>query len=69
MLKNEYIYQESKNNFKDWTKDGLEFLLSCYGVLPEIKSKAQKKLNNTSIKRNSTPIFLLSEKKFQLSNL
>ena len=28
MLKNEYIYQEARNNFKGWTKEGLEFLLS-----------------------------------------
>ncbi len=69
MLKNEYIYQESKNNFKGWTKEGLDFLLSCNGILPQIKNKAQQKLNSTSIKRNSTPIFSLSEKKFQLSNL
>ncbi|CAM3817232.1 hypothetical protein [Arcobacter cloacae] len=69
MLKNEYIYQEVRNNFKDWTKEGLDFLLSCNGILPQIKNKAQQKLNSTSIKRNSTPIFPLSEKKFQLSNL
>lgn len=69
MLKNEYIYQESKNNFKGWTKKGLDFLLTCNGILPQIKNKVQQKLNSTSIKRNSTPIFPLSEKKFQLSNL
>ena len=69
MLKNEYIYQEARNNFKGWTKEGLEFLLSCSEILPEIKNKVQQKLNSTSIKRNSTPIFPLSEKKFQLSNL
>lgn len=69
MLKNEYIYQEVRNNFKGWTKEGLEFLLSCDDILPEIKSKVQQKLNSTLIKRNSTPIFPLSEKKFQLSNL
>ena len=69
MLKNEYIYQESKNNFKGWTKKGLDFLLTCNGILPQIKNKVQQKLNSTSIKRNSTPIFALSEKKFQLSKL
>lgn len=69
MLKNEYIYQEARKGFIGWTKEGLEFLLSCSEILPEIKNKVQQKLNSTSIKRNSTPIFPLSEKKFQLSNL
>ncbi len=27
-MKNIYIQNEAKNNFKNWTKQGLEFLLS-----------------------------------------
>ena len=69
MLKNIYIQNEARKGFKGWTKEGLEFLLSCSEILPEIKNKVQQKLNSTLIKRNSTPIFPLSEKKFQLSNL
>ena len=69
MLKNIYIQNEARKSFKGWTKEGLDFLLSCNGILPQIKNKVQQKLNSTSIKRNSTPIFPLSEKKFQLSNL
>ena len=69
MLKNIYIQNEARKGFKGWTKEGWDFLLSCSEILPEIKNKVQQKLNSTLIKRNSTPIFPLSEKKFQLSNL
>lgn len=70
MLKNIYVQNEARNNFKGWTKEGLDFLFSCSEILPEIKNKVQQKLNSTlMIKRNSTRIFPLSEKKFQLSNL
>ena len=69
MLKNIYVQNEARNNFKGWTKEGLDFLLSCSEILPEIKNKVQQKLNSKLIKRNSTWIFPLSEKKFQLSNL
>ena len=69
MLKNIYIQNEARKGFKGWTEEGWDFLLSCSEILPEIKNKVQQKLNSTSIKRNSTPIFPLSEKKFQLSNL
>ncbi len=69
MLKNIYVQNEARNNFKGWTKEGLDFLLSCSEILPEIENNARQKLNSTSIKRNSTLIFSLSEKKFQLSNL
>lgn len=69
MLNNSYIQNEGKKGFKSWTKEGLGFLLSLDSILPEIKNNAQQKLNRTSIKRNPTPIFLLTEKKFQLSNL
>ncbi len=45
MLKNTYIQNEAKNNFKDWTKQGLEFLLlySCFNK--KIKSQIESKLN------------------------
>ena len=41
MLKDEYIYQESKNNFKGWTKEGLEFLLLYPSLSKRIKSKIE----------------------------
>ena len=44
MLKNEYIYQESKNNFKGWTKEGLEFLLSLTCKDKRLKYKIKKEL-------------------------
>jgi hypothetical protein len=56
MLKNIYIQNESKKSFKDWDKEGLEFLLSYDDILPEIKNKAQQKLNSTIDKRNTTPL-------------
>ncbi|WP_164968509.1 hypothetical protein [Arcobacter defluvii] len=40
MLKNEYIYKESKNNFKGWTKEGLNFLQKYY---QNIKDKKERK--------------------------
>ncbi len=30
MLKNIYIQNEAKNNFKNWTKEGLHFLQKYY---------------------------------------
>ena len=44
MLKNEYIYHESKNNFKGWTKEGLEFLLSLSSKDKRMQYKIKKKL-------------------------
>ena len=44
MLTNEYIYHESKNNFKGWTKEGLEFLLSLTSNEKRMKYKIKKKL-------------------------
>ena len=51
MLKNEYIYQESKNNFKDWTKEGLEFLLSLTSKDKRLRYKIKKQLEK--LKRDS----------------
>ena len=44
MLKNEYIYQEARNNFKGWTKKGLEFLLLYPSLSKKIKSKIESRL-------------------------
>lgn len=44
MLKNIYIQNESKNNFKNWTKEGLEFLLSFTINEKSMKYKIKKKL-------------------------
>ena len=44
MLKNIYIQNESKNNFKNWTKEGLEFLLSLTSKDKRMKYKIKKKL-------------------------
>ena len=45
-MKNLYIEEEAKNNFKDWTKQGLEFLLhSCWvnkKLIKQIQSKLKK---------------------------
>lgn len=40
MLKNIYIQNESKNNFKNWTKEGLNFLQKYY---QNIKDKNERK--------------------------
>lgn len=44
MLKNIYIQNESKNNFKNWTKEGLEFLLSLTSKNKRMQYKIKKKL-------------------------
>ena len=44
MLRNKYIFQESKNNFKNWTKEGLAFLLSLRNKDERMKYKIKKKL-------------------------
>ena len=45
MLKNEYIYQESKNNFKNWTKASLEHLRKqCKNLQDEKERKRIKKI-------------------------
>ena len=40
MLKNIYIQNEAKNNFKNWTKEGLNFLQKYY---QNIKDKKERK--------------------------
>lgn len=39
-MKNIYIQNEAKNNFKDWTKEGLNFLQKHY---QNIKDKNERK--------------------------
>ena len=43
-MKNVYIQNEAKKNFKDWTKQGLEFLLSLTSEDRRMKYKIKKKL-------------------------
>ncbi len=45
MIKNIYIQNEAKNNFKDWTKQGLEFLLLYSHFNKKIKFQIELKLN------------------------
>ena len=42
MLKNIYIQNEAKNNFKGWTKEGLEFLLSLTSKNKRLRYKIKK---------------------------
>ena len=44
MLKNEYIYQEAKNNFKGWTKEGLDFLLSLTSKNKRLRYKIKRQI-------------------------
>ena len=43
-MKNVYIQNEAKNNFKDWTKQGLEFLLFITSEDRRMQYKIKKKL-------------------------
>ena len=43
-MKNIYIKNEAKNNFKDWTKEGLEFLLLYPYLSKRTKRKIKSKL-------------------------
>ena len=43
-MKNVYIQNEANNNFKDWTKQGLEFLLHYSNLSKKIKLQIQSKL-------------------------
>jgi hypothetical protein len=43
-MKNVYIQNEAKNNFKGWTKQGLEFLLLYHNLSKRIKTKIESKL-------------------------
>ncbi len=42
-MKNIYIQNEAKNNFKDWTNQGLEFLLSLTSKDKRMQYKIKKK--------------------------
>lgn len=44
-MKNIYIQNEAKKGFKDWTKQGLAFLLSLTSEDRRIKHKIKKKLD------------------------
>ena len=44
-MKNVYIQNEANNNFKDWTKQGLEFLLIYLYFNKKIKFQIESKLN------------------------
>jgi hypothetical protein len=43
-MKNVYIQNEARKGFKDWTKQGLEFLLSLSSKDKRIQYKIKKKL-------------------------
>ena len=43
-MKNLYINREARRNFKDWTKQGLEFLLSLTSENRRMKYKIKKEL-------------------------
>ena len=43
-MKNIYIKNEVKKNFKDWTKQGLEFLLLYPYLSKRIKTKIESRL-------------------------
>ncbi len=42
MLKNIYVQNEARNNFKGWTKEGLEFLLSLPSKNKRFRYKIKK---------------------------
>ena len=44
-MKNIYVQNEAKKNFKDWSKQGLEFLLNIDDVNKNIKLKARKAID------------------------
>lgn len=43
-MKNVYIQNEAKKSFKNWTKQGLEFLLSLTSKDKRMQYKIKKKL-------------------------
>ena len=45
-MKSDYIQQEAKVNFKDWTVHGLVFLLSDPTLSPEVKAQIRCKLDS-----------------------
>jgi hypothetical protein len=44
MLKNIYVQNEARNNFKGWTKEGLEFLLSLSNRDKRLRYKIKKQI-------------------------
>ena len=44
MLKNIYIQNEAKKNFKGWSKQGLEFLLTCE-LQEDVKTECKKAID------------------------
>ena len=46
MLKNIYVQNEARNNFKGWTKEGLEFLLSLSNRDKRLRYKIKKQIEN-----------------------
>ena len=46
MLKNIYIQNEARNNFKGWTKEGLDFLLSLTSKDKRLRYKIKKQIEN-----------------------
>lgn len=53
MLKNEYIYQEARNNFKGWAKEGLEFLLSLTSNDKRLRYKIKKQIEKHTKKEKN----------------
>lgn len=47
-MKSDYIQQEAKANFKDWTVHGLAFLLTDSTLSPEVKAQIHSKLKSLS---------------------
>ena len=43
-MKNLYVYQEAKNGFVGWTKEGLEFLLSFTSKDKRLRYKIKKQI-------------------------
>ena len=46
MLKNIYVQNEARNNFKGWTKEGLDFLLSLTSKNKRLRYKIKKQIEN-----------------------
>ena len=46
MLKNIYVQNEARNNFKGWTKEGLDFLLSLTSKDKRLRYKIKKQIEN-----------------------
>ena len=44
-MKNIYIKNEAKKNFKGWSKQGLEFLLNIDDVNKNMKTKVKKAID------------------------